>query len=88
MKHAKPGQCTAIDGQGRRCLLVTAHATPHAADRAWAWTAGDPPQTLTITLPPTATWKRSMRSWHRADDPHCTCNDCIAHHAAHLEAKP
>lgn len=24
---------------------------------------------------------------HRAADPHCTCNDCIAHHAANLKGE-
>lgn len=32
------GQCDATDGQGRPCILVTAHATPHAANRDWDWT--------------------------------------------------
>lgn len=31
------GQCTAIDAQGRPCVLITNHATPHAANRAHDW---------------------------------------------------
>lgn len=32
------GQCDATDAAGRPCILVTAHAIPHAADRAYSWT--------------------------------------------------